>query len=70
MADKEVLAGLKIAYYNLADIVENSDEEIDIQELEKVQDILEAKYEEIYENSCPLRFIDNWKLDKCFIEQK
>lgn len=25
--------------------------------------------EEIYEDSCPLRFISNWKLDKNYIEQ-
>ena len=25
--------------------------------------------EKIYNNSCPLRFINNWKLDKCYVEQ-
>ena len=25
--------------------------------------------EKIYNNSCPLRFISNWKLDKCYIAQ-
>ncbi len=34
---------------------------------DKVYDMSELL--EIYNNSCPLRFINNWKLDKTFIEQ-
>ena len=25
--------------------------------------------EKIYNTSCPLRFISNWKLDKCYVAQ-
>lgn len=47
MKDKEVLAGLKIAYIKIDDILENSSV-IDTKELKYIQKILEEKYEQVY----------------------
>ena len=48
--------------------------------LEDYGDVNEARFdgytiyhiqdlERIYNNACPLKFINNWKLDKCYAEQ-
>lgn len=48
--------------------------------LEDYSDLDEAKFdgyeiydikdlERVYDRSCPLKFINNWKLDKCYAEQ-
>ena len=47
MEDKEVLAGLKIAYIKINDILENSSI-VDTKEFKNIQKILEEKYEQVY----------------------
>lgn len=51
MNDKEILAQLKIAYEAIIDITGNSDstQVENIKELEKVEDVLAKKYEEVYQ---------------------
>lgn len=67
--NKEVI-GNKFAYDTCHKIYIIEDEE-DLKNAKeigyKIYDIKDLK--EAYENSCPLRFIDNWKLDKCYVAQ-
>lgn len=53
MEDLEILAKLKIAYLALEDIMENSEKEQleSKKELENIQEILSAKYEEVFKNA-------------------
>ena len=55
-------------------IIEDEDDMRDCQELwgqlhwgEDIFDIIDL--ENVYNNSCPLRFISNWKLDKKYVKQ-
>lgn len=51
MTELEILAQLKMSYYYLDDIIENSDETQikSVEDLEQILRILEAKYEEVYQ---------------------
>lgn len=49
-------------------LIEDNDDLRNAQELEyEIHNIQEL--EEVYNNSCPLKFINNWKLDKTFVPQ-
>lgn len=62
--------GKKFAYDNCHKIYVIEDEK-DLKEAKEIgyniYDIADIK--EAYENSCPLRFISNWKLNKNYISQ-
>jgi hypothetical protein len=47
------------------------EDEIDVENAKKLEyDILPIKkLRETFENSCELRFISNWKLDKLYVQQ-
>jgi len=66
---KEVL-GKSFAYDGCHKIYILEDEEDEEQALEYEYNIYHIdEIEDTYENSCPLRFISNWKLNKRYVEQ-
>lgn len=49
-------------------IIEDKQDEIEAHKMGYELYVLDI-LEKIYNNSCPLRFISNWKLDKNFVKQ-
>lgn len=66
---KEVL-GTKFAYDGCHKIYIIEDDKDLMEALNLNYDIFPiGKLEDTYDNSCPLKFIDNWKLNNCYVHQ-
>ena len=50
--------------YILEDFTDLSEAQQECYTIYHIQDL-----ERVYDRSCPLKFINNWKLDKCYAEQ-
>lgn len=66
----EVVTNGKFAYDGCHKIYIIEDEQDEKEAIEFEYDLLPIeKLKETYEDSCPLKFISNWKLDKYYVSQ-